>query len=445
MLRPVQQFKDFIKSHTLFQPQDKILLAVSGGKDSVTMVQLFVASGFSFGIAHCNFNLRGAESIRDQEFVKNLAQQLNVPFHLNTFDTTTYAKKNKISIQMAARALRYTYFEELRLAFNYQKIAVAQHHNDVMETMILNLIRGTGIAGLHGIRPDFNYIIRPMLCFNSASIEEMVEENSFDYVEDSSNSSTKYMRNKIRLHIIPEMKKLNPSLEDTFRKNLSYFSELEELLIEQVSKIKKDIFLEKDHNILINIEAVQNLYPKQLLLFELLKPFNFNLTTVKDIISNLNGIAGKLFFSDTHQLIIDRKQLIISSNEQHILRTKLIEVHENQISFGDFQLAISITESIPKDLHTELNKIYVPTELLIFPLKLRAWQQTDSFRPFGMSGEKKISDYFINQKIPVNHKKNIPILINGDGKIIWICGYRSDDRFKVKSNTKKITIFELKK
>lgn len=445
MLLPVQQFKDFIKSHTLFQPQDKILLAVSGGKDSVTMVQLFVASGFTFGISHCNFNLRGEESIRDQEFVKTLAQQLNVPFHLNSFETTTYAKEHKVSIQMAARELRYTYFEELRLEFNYHKIAVAQHHNDVMETMILNLIRGTGIAGLHGIKPDFNYIIRPMLCFNSASIEEMVEENSLDYVEDSSNASNKYMRNKIRLDIIPEMKKLNPSLEDTFRKNLSYFSELEELLIEKVEILQKDFLLEKDGNISVSIKAVQGLHPKQLLLFELLKPFNFNLTTIKDIISNLDGISGKQFFSETHQLIIDRTQLIISSRGQHILRTKLIEAQEEQISYGDLLLNISLTETIPDSLLTELNQIYVDAELLIYPLKLRAWQETDNFHPFGMNGEKKVSDYFINQKIPLNDKKNIPILVNGDGKIIWICGYRSDDRFKVKPNTKKISIFELKK
>ncbi|MBC7655261.1 MAG: tRNA lysidine(34) synthetase TilS, partial [Oligoflexus sp.] len=216
MLLAQKQLQDFIKSNALFKPTDKILLAVSGGKDSVAMAHLFFSLDLNFAIAHCNFNLREEESKRDENFVKNLANQFKVPFHLTSLETQKFAKENKISTQMAARDLRYAYFEEIRAQFNYQKIATAQHQNDAIETVLLNLIRGTGIAGLHGIKVQRENIIRPLLCFTSDDILRIIKENNWVFVEDSSNASTKYIRNKIRLDIVPEMKKINPSLEQTF-------------------------------------------------------------------------------------------------------------------------------------------------------------------------------------------------------------------------------------
>lgn len=445
MLLPVQQFKDFIQSHALFRPQDKILLAVSGGKDSVAMTQLFAAAGFSFGIAHCNFNLRGEESIRDQQFVKNLSENLGVDFHFENFDTEIYARAHKISIQMAARELRYTFFKQIKAQFNYQKIAIAHHQNDAMETVILNLIRGTGIAGLHGIKPMREDIIRPLMCFNSAAIDEMIAENDFAYVEDSSNASNKYMRNKIRLDILPEMKKLNPSLEDTFRKNLEYFSDLEDFLNLQIKHLKDQIFERGDHQIILEIEAIKKLEPKKFLLFELLKEFNFNLTTIENILESLDGISGKTFFSDTHQIVLDREKLLITKKQNEIFRTQQINEGQNLIDFNHFSISINQINDIPKNLKSDINSIYIDAEELIYPLKLRVWQEGDRFQPFGMRGEKKVSDFLIAEKVPVSQKKQIPILINGNGKVIWVCGLRADDRFKVKSNTKKIIILELKK
>ncbi len=443
MLLPVQQFKDFINSYHLFTPQDKILLAVSGGKDSVAMVNLFTAAKFQFGIAHCNFNLREEESIRDQIFVQNLANELGVPFHLKSFETELYAKEHKVSIQMAARDLRYQFFHELKETFNYQKIAIAQHQNDAMETVILNLIRGTGIAGLHGIKVHHNNIIRPLLCFNSANIEEMVEENKIIFVEDSSNASTKYARNKIRLDIIPEMKKLNPSLESSFQKNLDYFVELEELLIENVKNHRNQFFKQKNNQIEILISDLEKIHPQKLILFELLRPFGFNITTIHNLISCLKGEAGRQFYSETHTLTVDREIISIKSKEQLIVREQLIKIDQTKAVFGSYFLSIKLVETMPSSFITEAHTIYVDEENFIYPLKLRAWREGDTFKPFGMNGEKKISDFFISQKIPVNIKKNIPILVNGDGKIIWVCGLRNDDRFKVKPNTKKIYILEV--
>lgn len=445
MLLPVKQFKDFIKSYQLFSQTDKILLAVSGGKDSVTMAHLFVAAGYQFGIAHCNFNLRGEESIRDENFVKKLAADLNVPFHLQNFETNQYAKTHKLSIQMAARELRYDFFHQIKAEFGYAKISIAQHQNDAMETVLLNLIRGTGIAGLHGIKVDRDNIIRPLLCFNSANIEEMLEENNITYVEDSSNASNKYVRNKIRLDIIPEMKKLNPSLEETFQKNMDYFMELEELLIEKVDQYKLQLFTKVGENIEIEIEKIKSVFPQKLILFELFRPFGFNITSIQNILSSLNSESGKQFFSETHAITLDRTRLILSLKANQIIREQLINEGQETVHFSNYQLNLTASDLVPDHFPSDTNILYADANELVFPLKLRVWQEGDAFHPFGMQGEKKLSDYFISQKIPLNEKKTIPILVNGNGKIIWICDHRSDERFKVKAQTKKIFILEVKK
>lgn len=443
MLLPVQRFKDFINSYALFTPQDRILLAVSGGKDSVVMVNLFAAAGFKFDIAHCNFKLRGEESDRDQNFVQNIALTFGVQFHLKSFDTEIYAKEHKISIQMAARDLRYEFFNELKETFQYQKIAIAQHQNDAMETVILNLIRGTGIAGLHGIKAHHHDIIRPLLCFNTANIEEMMEENNINYVEDSSNSSVKYARNQIRLNIIPEMKKLNPSLESSFQKNLDYFVELEELLIENIKNHRNQLFKHKKDQIEISILELEKIRPQKLILFELFRPFGFNITAIHNLITCLSREPGRQFFSESHCITIDREMITIRPKEQFLLREQMITDQQTEASFGSYILSIKEAERRPLSLKTDTHFIFADADVFIYPLKLRAWREGDTFKPFGMNGEKKISDFLISQKIPVNLKKTIPLLVNGDGKIIWICGLRNDDRFKVKSNTKKIFILEV--
>lgn len=444
MLSAKKQFTDFVNSNKLFKPSDTILLAVSGGKDSVLMATLFAECGFKFAIAHCNFNLRGDEAIRDENLVRALSRRLKVPFYFKSFDTKSVATEQKISIQMAARQLRYAFFRHLQISESFDKIAVAHHQNDAVETVLINLIRGTGIAGLHGIKTDHENIIRPLLCFTAEEIAHIVKENEIDFVEDSSNASNKYMRNKLRLDIIPQMEKLNPSLTQTFNKNIAYFSQLEELLNERVAHLKSTIIEEKGGVIKIKIADIVDLNPRQLLLFEILKPYGYNATQVYNLIDCLPQGSGKQFLSDTYVLNLDREYIQISAleNAEKINETKILSV--GNYFFNEYQLKLKEIHEKPSILNNK-NQIYIELKQLQFPLKLRYWQQGDSFRPFGMKGYKKLSDYFINQKIPLQQKSKIPILVNGNDEIIWVCGLRTDDRYKLSLKSEKIITFELYK
>ncbi len=443
MLPANKRFTDFVIANQLFTESDVILLGVSGGKDSVLMTELFANAGYKFAIAHCNFNLRGDEALRDENFVRDLAKRLNVAFYQKSFDTKLLASEQKISIQMAARQLRYAFFKELLISEKLDKLAIAQHQNDAIETVLINLIRGTGIAGLHGIKKSKDNIIRPMLCFTANEVESIVAENGINYVEDSSNASNKYMRNKLRLDVIPKMEELNPALAQTFKQNIGYFSQLEELLNERVTTLKSEIFKQQDNGVIkIKIVDLLSLNPQQLLLFELLKPYGFNATQVDNLILCLTGHSGKQFFTDDFVLTVDRENIEISPLLRERLRSEITIPDLGNYSFENAELSISEVEELPKNLSNK-SKIFVDAGKLVFPLQLRNWQSGDVFNPFGMRGFKKLSDYFIQEKIPRHQKDTIPILVNGNHEIIWVCGLRSDDRYKVNANSKKIITFEL--
>lgn len=444
MLLAKKRFTDFVKTNALFSSEDAILLAVSGGKDSVLMAHLFAQCGFKFAIAHCNFNLRAEESVRDQHFVAALAKELKVACYITQFDTLTFAKENKLSVQMAARTLRYEFFEETRVKENFTKIAIAQHQNDATETVLINLIRGTGIKGLHGIKPERDFIIRPMLCFTADDIQDLIRNHHIKYVEDSSNASTKYMRNKVRLEIIPKMMELNPSLNQTFQQNLKYFNELETLLNQKVESLFNEIVVKTNQHLAISFENIHKLNPQHLLLFELLKPYGFNATQIENLINGLENISGKQLFSKTHVLTIDRSQIFIEAidSEKYYQIVQIFPATETVI-FSQKTFKISECKAIPTSFNGNKNTLYINAESLIYPLTLRHFKEGDIFKPFGMKGFKKVSDYFINQKLPQTQKANVPILVNGNGDIVWICGYRSDERYKVNLNTKKIITFEL--
>lgn len=437
----LSKFNAFIFENILFTKADKVLLAVSGGKDSVLMAHLFKLAGYNFGIAHCNFALRGDESLRDKNFVSALANKLNAPFYSIDFDTIKYAQAQKISIQMAARDLRYQYFENIRQQHGYKKIAIAQHQNDAIETVLINLVRGTGIAGLHGISKKRDNIIRPLLCFTSDEIAQIVKQNNFTYVDDSSNASTKYMRNRIRLAVIPELKKLNPSLETTFKNNLNYFSQLEYFLSSEVEKIRNKLFVYHQNNFSISINQLKALQP--LIIFELLKPFNFNSSTITDIIGVLEKHSGRHFLSATHQLVLDRENIVIKPIPINQATEIKIEASNSEVFFMDKCFTQTILNQAPTNLKINLDTIFVDADKLIYPLTLRNWHQGDVFIPFGMNSKKKVSDFFINQKLSIFQKNETPILVNGNGQLIWICGLRSDDRFKISPLTKKIIALEM--
>ncbi|MEJ7693937.1 tRNA lysidine(34) synthetase TilS [Daejeonella sp.] len=433
----------FIKQHALFLPEERILLAVSGGRDSVLMAHLFNEAGFNFGIAHCNFSLRGEESKKDEQFTSDLAAELDVPFFSTTFDTIEYSRQHHISIQMAARDLRYDWLEEIRSDFDFQHIAIAQHQNDVMETMLLNLTRGTGIAGMHGILPKKGKIIRPLLFLSREEIDVIFEEKGLSYREDSSNKSNKYARNKIRLDIIPILKELNPSLEKTFEANRKRFEELEILLDRRVNEIKTELFKEiGTDEYEISLQGLQKLDPMDTLLYGLFHPFGFTESMLRDLKNSWNGEPGKVFSSGSYDLNLDRNKVLLSIRKNNIQDNTYIEDTEMSLKWGGKTFKSSAISSNHFTLRNEASIAQLDLALLKFPLVLRRWKDGDSFQPLGLRGKKKLSDFFIEQKIPLSRKNDIGILENGNGDIIWIAGFRIDERYKITTNTKKVFIFE---
>lgn len=439
---PVKSFTDFIEQNKLFDGNSKVLAAVSGGMDSVLMVHLLKSAGYNFGIAHCNFQLRGDESLSDQEFCNNLAMQTCVPFHTVSFDTLKHAAAEKISTQMAARDLRYQWFEQVRQQSGYTVIALAHHQNDAIETILLNLTRGTGIAGMHGILPKNGTLVRPLLFLNRHEVKNIIDENSLAYVEDSSNASVKYARNKIRLEVVPKLKELNPALEHTFEKNLGHFRDLELFLEQQVATLKKELFKHKGDEIHISIEALKKLEPKRLLIYKLLQEFGFNETVIDDLIEALDKHAGRVFESAGYRLLLDRGTLILAKLSHGTQQEVIVSKNEREVSYAGYKLSILHDDS-PLIVKNNPMAVSIDTDLLIYPITLRPWKQGDRFYPLGMRKAKKISDFFIDQKVPLHEKEAIPLLVNGNGDIIWVGGYRPDDRYKVSDNTKKVTIFEL--
>ena len=441
---PVKNFTDFIEQNKLFGHNSKILAAVSGGMDSVLMAHLLKAAGFNFGIAHCNFQLRGDEALADQQFTAHLVKKLDVPFHTIDFDTQKYAAEKKISIQMAARELRYQWFDQISRQAGYDTIALAHHQNDAIETILLNLTRGTGIAGLHGILPKNGLLVRPLLFLKRDEIQDIVNSNGLEYVEDSSNTSVKYARNKIRLEVIPKLKELNPALENTFEHNLKHFKNLEILLEQKLEELKKDLFIIHEEEIHISLEEIKRLHPQNLLLYGLLQGFGFNETTVEDIISALDKHPGRVFESTGFLIVLDREKLILTKKQIKSSEALLINEGQHEVHYSNYRLSILHDDS-PLIIKDNPMAASIDTELLVYPLMLRHWQQSDHFYPLGMKTRQKLSDFFIHQKVPLHEKSQIVLLVNSNGDIIWIAGYRHDERYKVSRKTKKVTIFELYK
>lgn len=441
---PLQRFKEYINQNSLVKNGEKALLAVSGGRDSVLLVHLFHESGLAFGIAHCNFHLRNEESDRDEAFVKELAVKFGVPFHCTHFDTIGAASRNGISIQMAARRLRYDWFEEIRREEQYAAVAVAHHLSDAVETLLMNLCRGTGIAGLHGIASRRDSIIRPLLFLTRSEIDEIVAEEGLAYVEDSSNASDKYARNKIRLQVMPQLKAINPNVEHTFEQNIARFRQTEQVLQQYVGQLRKEILLESGSLIKISLSSIRRLEPAELLLSSLLTPYHFEEPVVKEILVavNRNPQSGLQFFSGTHQALINRTDLLITPLSGRHEEMVTIDRDATRVVFNEHTLDIYYVATGKPVFQPNL--AYVDQAALVYPLILRYRQEGDRFMPLGMRSFKKLSDFLIDEKVSLIQKDRIPILENGNGEIIWVAGMRVDNRYKLTVATKKVAIFELK-
>ncbi len=440
----LKQFKRYIATQKLFLRKEKILLTVSGGVDSVVMSELFYQAGLRFGIAHCNFQLRGDESNGDELFVKELAEKYEVPFYVNRFDTSTYASENGISIQMAARELRYNWFDELLNSEKYHHIATAHHQNDQIETFFINLIRGTGLAGLHGILPKQNNVIHPLLFTNRERIEIFAKENKLIFREDSSNSSVKYLRNAVRHNILPQFKLLSADFEKTMIENIEKIRDTEIVFSEMLELKRNEIVRKENDKVLINIAELQKLNPLKIYLYHFLNPFNFNSETVESLIVAISDISGKQFFSPTHRLLKDRENLIIIElkEEPSSCELKYIDAETQSITHPltiDFRIT---GESEIIKINTDRNFAYLDFDKLKFPLNLRKWKQGDFFYPYGMQGKKKLSDFFTDQKFSIIEKENTWLLCSGED-IVWIVGWRIDDRYKLTGKTQKGYIAEL--
>lgn len=442
----LSRLKQFITTNNLFSQKDKILLTVSGGIDSVVLCDLFHQAKITFGIAHCNFGLRGDESDGDELYVKQLAKKYSVPLFVNNFDTRHYAAHEKISIQMAARELRYKWFEEIRKKNKYSFVATAHHKGDSAETLLINLVRGTGIHGLHGILPKQQKLIRPLLFASREDIMAYANEKKLSWREDSSNTSDKYLRNNIRLNIIPQLKKINPSLEDSLfetSRRLHHAEQAIQLLLENK---RKDVLKKQESKISIDIKKLKALKPTPFFLFELIKNYGFNEDTVTNIIASLNKISGKVFFSSTHQLIKDRNTLVLTKknvaqdkkqNKKYTF-TKSVKKINAPILIHFKKMKLTGDFVIPKEKHIAC----FDYSKLSATLSIRKWQHGDTFMPLGMKGEKKISDFFTDNKFSLYDKENTWLLLSGN-KIVWIIGHRTDERYKITPNTRNILICSL--
>ncbi|HXU26882.1 MAG TPA: tRNA lysidine(34) synthetase TilS [Bacteroidia bacterium] len=440
----IKAFTSYIQSHKLFSKNDTLLVALSGGADSMALCSLLTEAGYNFSVAYCNFNLRGKEADNDEKFVIEYCKKNEISYFTKKFQTAVYAKNKGISIQMAARELRYTWFSELINKHSFDYLLTAHHANDNIETFFINLLRGSGINGLKAILPKKDNIIRPLLFATRFEIEAYIAKNIILYREDSSNREDKYLRNHLRLQVIPALKKLNPSLEKTISTEIEILQQTNLILQKEVEKQRKKLLIKDGNALKISIEKLEKTIASKLILFELIKDFGFNTSQAEDIYISLKAQSGKVFTSDEYTIIKDRNFLLIKKNKQETHADFLINKNTTTIK-SPIKIKIEFIKgnlnSIPEKDFTSA-KAFIDADKIAFPLVLNKWQTGDKFRPLGMKGFKKVSDFFTAEKASLFDKQNQWILrCNND--IVWLVGKRVDDRFKISATTKKICIISV--
>jgi tRNA(Ile)-lysidine synthase len=445
----VNKFIQNIERQNLFQKKDHLLLAVSGGADSVALCELCSRAGYYFEIAHCNFQLRGEESERDEKFVRSLAEKYKVKIFVKRFDTEKYAGKNKVSIQVAARELRYAWFDELLKEPSpvVKYLLTAHHADDNIETLLMNFFKGTGIKGLRGILPKQQKIIRPLLFATKQSILDFLKENNLEFVEDSSNYSDKYTRNYFRHQLIPSIQKVFPQVEENLLNNIERFKEAQLLYEQSVQLHTKKLLEYKGNEVHIPVLKLLKAQPLKTIVYEIIKSYNFTAHQTEEAVGLLHSESGKYISSSTHKIIRNRNWLIIAPLNTLEAGHILIEENDTEIDFELVKLKMELPP-VAEDKPVRINKdnavAMLDVKKIVFPLLLRKWKQGDYFFPLGMPGKKKLSRFFIDQKMSLPEKEKIWV-IESDKRIVWIVGKRIDDRFKITDKTKTILSFYFSK
>ncbi|NNT72379.1 tRNA lysidine(34) synthetase TilS [Flavobacterium sp. IMCC34852] len=428
----LSKFQNHIDTNLPFLKGKKLLLATSGGIDSMVLVNLCCQSKLDFAVAHCNFQLRGEESNEDENFVKSQAEKLQIPIFIQRFDTKAFAEQNKLSIQVVARNLRYEWFYTLLANHNFDYILTAHHLDDSLETFLINFTRGSGIEGLTGIPEQNDKIVRPLLAFSRNDIEAFAKENLITWREDSSNASDKYLRNKLRHDVIPILKELNPSLLSSFENTITHLKQTQSLAQDAANNLYQKVVSEEENHTVIDIPNLLKYRNYKAYLFEWLQPFGFaDWSSVYDLIK---AQSGKQVLSNTHILLKNRDSLLLFP-KQNTTSDEMFWIQKGQT---EVKIPLKLSFCNVSDISLQsTNVIFVDEDLLQFPLTLRRWQEGDIFQPFGMTGKKKLSKYFKDEKFSLPEKANIWLLCSDD-KIVWIVGKRQDERFKITANTTKI-------
>ena len=432
------RFQEYAREHKLFTASSRILLAVSGGIDSMVMAWLFRESGIEHVIAHCNFSLRREESDRDEEFVASWADSNNIPFRSTRFDTLSYAATRKISVQMAARELRYDWFSSLVRNEGYDSVAVAHNLNDNVETFLINLIRGTGLSGLTGMKQHAGGVIRPLLFATRNEIAALAAEKNIEYREDSSNIELKYTRNRIRHKVIPEMEIVNPGILAAINETMDHLSSSSEIVDAYVTLLSNDLFRLRGDSAEADIDKLTALNPAAPYLYEIFRRYGLSPKQTPEVISLLGSETGRYMYTSTHRLLNDRGKIIITPRntepkEKYIFNS----IDEMRISglFSEMRITEPSDEPLPSSqLTASLN-----LDSVVFPVSVRNWEPGDRFMPLGMKNMKKISDFLIDLKVPLSEKEKVLLLLSGD-EVMWVMGYRIDDRFRITDKTTRILV-----
>ena len=449
----LDKVSNYLKNQCNFGLKDNLLLAISGGIDSIVMLHMLHSLKIDVGILHCNYQLRGEESDKDQALVAKLAADYGIPFFVKSFETAQIAENSNESIQMIARRLRYDWFEMIRKENKFHAIATAHHLNDQIETVLFNLAKGTGIAGLRGILPRNDKIIRPILFLSREEIVKYANDNKLLYREDASNLSTKYARNKIRLNVIPSLKEINPNLEKTFEKTRNHVLDSEKLSHFATKQQIRNLIEKRGKDSFVSILKLKNkIVAPKTVLWTFVKEFGFNETQVENLFEALEVNDKKEFFSKTHRLLKDKKFLILSDLEDlETSKIHLVKEDTRKVRLKDFKIIIKKV-GIEKYEQEHNDKIAsLDFDKLEFPLIIRTRKDGDYFYPLGMEkangkpGKKKLKKYFLDTKKTAFERENALILQDNKDRIVWIIGDRLDDRFKIKESTKNVFRLRIKK